>query len=372
MSTHDVVSLEQLRELATEQEHSVSIYLRTDPREPDEARTGLKSALDQAIRELREAGLSNAQEEGLREQLSAVENSGRWGELSGSIALFLTPTSHRFFVLVNALESSTTAGRWFELGPLLRAATAPQEALALTLSQEGWQLWHATAAARAAEVQTDPDHPQDIADATNRATVRDRGHVRRLVGDEGRTVLLEKYAKRVAEAVVTEADALDAERTVPLVIFSASPLLELAVAEDYGRPVRSVSGAADELTDHEIDAALRGVLDELNAERAAALAEEYMDGDTAGRVSTDAAELGRAAVAGAVDTLLFDFTATLTGELDDVTGEIEFLDNGHDLLAQLALAVVERDGTVLAVRPGEAGSFRDGSPILARLRHALV
>ena len=45
----------------------------------------------------------------------------------------------------------TQMGAYFDIGQLVRAVMTPQEAYALTLSANGWNLWRATAAARALE-----------------------------------------------------------------------------------------------------------------------------------------------------------------------------------------------------------------------------
>ena len=218
-------SLEQLLDLARPHETAVTIYASTSPEDRDKSKLVVKAAFDEAIRELRVGGVSRSTEEELRRRWAQYEDSLLWGKLSSSIVLLLADDVDELFVLPNRFEDRVQVGTYFDLSQLVRAATTPQEAFGLTLSQNGWNLWHGTATRRAEEMVLAGEHPTDVADATNRATVRDRGYVGRLVGDEGRTVLLETYASRVAESVVSELPA--GNGSAPLFVYATSPLLEL-------------------------------------------------------------------------------------------------------------------------------------------------
>lgn len=157
----------------------------------------------------------------------------------------------------------------------------------------------ATATTVATELELSGEHAVDAADATNRATIRDRGHVRRLVGDEGKKVLLEQYAKRVAEAVKAELAPRDPHGERPLFLFAADPLLDLYRNVESTRRVVAVPGAPDELHADRIDAAIRAEMPTLNAERNNAVLDRIADGVSSGLVATDLADISRAATSGA-------------------------------------------------------------------------
>ncbi|MGN0063318.1 MAG: hypothetical protein ACI379_03685 [Nocardioides sp.] len=366
---YELPGADDLVRLGDRHELAVTIYVKTDPADREKSRLNAKSAVDEAVRTVRARGAAAAVEAALRSEWEEIAQSDVWMDLSHSLALFLADDGHEVYVLANDLDDQIQVGTRFDVGQLVRAVTTPQEAYALTLSADGWNLWHATAASRAAEVELEGEHPSDVADATNRATVRDRGHVRRLVGDEGRTVLLEKYAAKVAEAVGSELKLAD--ESVPLFLFAAAPLVDLYAAEHTGRPLVQVEGAADELKAHEIDEVVRAELPTLNSRRVDEVVAGVLDGTAAGLVATDLADIARAAAFGAVATLVFDFTVEVRGELDPDTGVLTYDPAGQDLLSAVAVEVLAKGGEVIAVRSAEVSAPGWNGTALAGLRHAL-
>lgn len=363
-----------LRRLGDPHEHAITVYAETAPG-PDQRENSLltaKSAVDQAIRSVRERGATNAVEANLRDRWRDIAESDLWLRLSGSLAIFIADDFHEVYVLPNALQTHSQVGAYFDIGQLVRAVTTPQEAFALTLSGNGWNLWRATATARAEELPLVGEHPSDVADATNRATVRDRDHVRRLVGDEGKKVLLETYAKRVADAVASELGRIDPTGRTPLFVFATDPLLSLFLGLDHKYDTVPVAGSPDELRPDQIDEAIRASLSTLNSERTTALVEKVGDGVGRGLVATDLADIARAAVAGAVATLVYDFTDTTVGRLNDGTGQVTFGEGGYDLLSRLAVTVLDKGGDVIAVRPDEIDADIWNGTAVAGLRFALT
>ena len=89
------------------------------------------------------------------------------------------------------------------------------------------------------------------------------------------------------------------------------------------RRVVAVQGAPDRLGASEIDEALRQQLATLNVNEAETALHGLAEG-SAGRVERDLAAIGRLAADGAVETLWFDFTASVNGTLDRESGAIEF------------------------------------------------
>lgn len=373
MARFQVPDIADLIRLGDRHERAITVYAETSPA-PDDRENSLlqaKSAVDRALRTIREGGARHATEEQLRSRWAEIAESDLWLRLSRSLAIFIADDFHEVYVLPNALETQSQVGNYFDIGQLVRAVTTPQEAYALTLSANGWNLWRATATTRAEELPLDGAYATDVADATNRATVRDRGHVRRLVGDEGKKVLLETYAKRVAEAVQAELGQADPSASRPLFLFATDPLLDLYRGIDHRRRIVAVPGAPDELRPDQIDRAIRESLAKLNAQRTNERVEEIGNGVGRGLVATDVVDIARAAVSGAVSTLVYNFVVDILGRLDDTTGEVGYGDDGYDLLSRIAVIVLDKDGDVIAARPEEITAGIWNGTAIAALRFPL-
>lgn len=373
MTRYHLPDTSDLTRLGEPHEHAITIYAETSPA-PDQREASLlnaKSAVDRALRAIRERGAKNAVEQKLRARWIEIAESDLWLRLSRSLAIFIADDVHEVYVLPNALQNQSQVGAYFDIGQLVRAVTTPQEAYALTLSTNGWNLWRATATTRAEELPLIGEYPADAAEATNRATIRDRDHVRRLVGDEGKKALLDVYAKRVSEAVESELGHVDPSASRPLFLFATDPLLELYRARDHKREIVAIPGGPDTLRPDQIDDAIRGSLSSLNARRTNARVDDIGDGVARGLVATDLADISKAAMAGAVSTLVYDFTVDILGRLNDATGVVTYDDNGYDLLSRIAVAVLDRGGEVIAVRPGEITADIWTGTAVAGLRFAL-
>ena len=373
MTRYQLPDIADLIRLGDRHERAITVYAETSPA-PDERENSLlqaKSAVDRALRTIREGGARHATEQQLRSRWAEIAESDLWLRLSRSLAIFIADDFHEVYVLPNALESQSQVGNYFDIGQLVRAVTTPQEAFALTLSASGWNLWRATATTRAEELSLVGEYATDVADATNRATVRDRGQVRRLVGDEGKKVLLETYAKRVAGAVQAELGHTDSSARVPLFLFATDPLLDFYRSIDHKRQIIAVPGAPDELRPDQIDRAIRESLSTLNSQRTNARVDEIGNGVGRGLVATDVADIARAAVAGAVSTLVYNFIVDILGRLDDTTGDVSYGDDGYDLLSRIAVIVLDRDGEVIAVRPEEITAGIWNGTAVAALRFPL-
>ena len=370
MTRYELPETTDLRRLGEPHEIAITVYVETLPGPDQRSNNQLtaKSAVDRMLREIRERGTSRAAEERLRARWDEIAESEIWLRLSRSLAIFIADDFHEVYVLPNALLNQSQMGAYFDIGQLVRAVTTPQEAYALTLSANGWNLWHATAASRAEEMALIGDYPTDVADATHRATVRDRDHVGRLVGDEGKKVLLETYAKRVAEAVSAELGQVDPAARRPLFVFAPEPMLSLYRAQDTKHEIVPMPGAPDALRPDQLDGAIRASLSELNARRTDLLVNEIGDGVARGLVATDLADISRAAVAGAISTLVYDFTVDVIGRFNDANGRIAYGDGGYDMLSRMAIAVLDKGGEVVAVRPGEVTADIWNGTAVAALR----
>lgn len=370
-------SLGDLHRLAQPRPYAVTIYAQTSPIVSERSTSFLtvKSAFNAAVGRLREAHAAPP-EAALRRQWDALAaEESVWSRLSASLAVFMDPESTEVYVLPNELETQGQVADYFDLGQLVRAVTSPQQAYALTLSTKGWNLWEATATTRAAELELVGQYPEDAAAATNRATLRGRGYENRLGGDEGRKVLLEQYAKRVNEAVTSELHRRDPHAERPLFVFATEPLSEMYQAVDRRPHVVAVPGAPDDLRADQIDARMRESLTRLNADAVNARLDEFGDDVGHGLVLTELGDIARAGAAGAVDTLVYDFTVDILGTMDDSSGEIDYAEvdgEGYDLLSRIAMRVLDQGGEVIAVRDEEVHAPTWNGTALAHLRFALA
>jgi hypothetical protein len=375
---YQLPTLDDLTRLAEPHELAITIYVATSPivSERTTSHVAAKSSFDACIAKVREAGVRHATETALRQQWETVVNDELWSRLSSSLAIFLSEESAEVYVLPNALENQHQVARYFDLGQLVRAVTSPQQAYALTLSSNGWNLWHATATTRAAELELVGDYPSDAADATNRITVRGPQPGNRLTGEEGRKTLLETYAKRVADAVDHELNRVDPNAESPLFLFATDPLLDLYRAADRRRQIVTVHGSPDELKDFQIDEKIRTKLSGLNAERTSARLEKIGNDLSAGLVLTEVGDIARAAVNGAVDTLVYDFVVDILGQVDNETGVVsraeEDAGDAYDVLSKIAMLVLASGGEVIAVRRDEVSAEVWNGTAVAHLRYPLA
>jgi hypothetical protein len=371
--------------LSQRHDYAVTIYAETSPvvGEREASFTRVKSAYDASVEDIKRAGASFAVREWFRTQWEEIAADDElWGNLTASLALFVAPDGVEIFALPNRLETQRQVASYFDLGQLFRSITFPQRAFALLVSANEWSLWLATDTERATRLDVADHHPADVSEATHRGPDGGADNVRRLIGEEGKKVLLDAYAKRVSDAVVAELKQRGEDSRQIVFVFAAEPLLSMLTARGLGVwRVLPVPGAPDRLESADIDRALRERLAQLNAAEVQRRVEEIADEVSSGRVETQLAVIARAAAESAVDTLVFDFGVDVFGTLDPDSGEIALAPAGermmadgseaYDLLSAVAVTVAGRGGTVLAVREGEVTSPLWNGESLARLRYPL-
>ncbi len=348
----------ELLEMGAPRENAVTVYAPATAGEFELGRVAVKSALNEAVRILRERGATHATESAFHERITEIMADECWSRLSRSLAIFVTPEEKaEIFVLPNNLESQYQVGKYWDLGQFVRAVATPQDAYALTLSANKWHLWEATAEARAHEVD-----------------IEKHGHDNLSPRDERLPDVAEVYAKHVADITEHVLNREDPHGERPLFLFATDPLEGLFRQIGVGpREVVRVVGSPDELRPDQIDAEIRSGLDQINAKRASDTVETLADGVSKGLVAADIADIARAAVGGAVDTLVYEFTVDVLGRLDGETGAITYdEENGYDLLSRIAVVVLENGGTVVPVRDADITSDLWDGLAVARLRYPLT
>jgi len=384
--TYTLPQADDFVRLAERRADAISIYVATSPvvGERETSFTATKSAFDESLERIKARGASAAVRAKLDDEWRRIAADEQlWGNLAASLAIFVSPGFSEIFVLPNRLDNQLQVSDYFDIGQLLRAVTFPQEAYAVLLSANEWSLWFATATERAARVDVSADHPANLDEAMSRDPLIENERMGQRVGDAGETAQLEMYAKRVSDAVTTELAERDPSESDVVFVFASEPLLSMFMKRGvHQRVLLSVAGASDRLGAAVIDDSMRERLSEWNAHGAAEQVEEIADASGAGLVATELSTIAHAAAAGAVDTLVFAFTVDVNGTFDDASGSIEYApenaqtmadgEPAYDLLSRIAVTVLQRGGTVTAVREDEVTSSVWNGTAIAGLRYALA
>lgn len=359
----DIPTIQDLADLTQHRDGaSVTVYLGAADlgsgkvvHAAEAAPIALRSAVDAAIGELTPTGLSPVQRDRLTTQARAVEaDRDVWSSGARSVAVFLSPAGARVFRLMNELPSAWSTGDRFDVGPLIRAVTFEHVGYVVALTEGEVRLLHLDSTATAHAVPL-PELPADVADELVR-TPPPRGQADRLRagGTLGPKTQQERYARVVQAAV--QAAITDPE--APIV---------LAAAPELGRAYRAVNTSTlllergieanpSSLTDADLQARARVVLDDYYATRIAAWRERFGTLRAAGRAGAQISDVARSAWAGLVSDLLFDIGADQEGTIDDY-GTVTFADASgpatYRLVDAVAAQVLRTGGRVRGVRAAD-------------------
>jgi hypothetical protein len=280
-----------------------------------------------------------------------LEDDDFWRYQARSLAAFAAPEWLITFRLPNRLLSQVEVSDRFYLRPLLRTLTFPHVAFVLALAQGSVRVVEVTPDLDPARVNVG-DLPSDVAGAAGKSSVSDRAPIRRLQGSEGQKVRMRQYARQVDRALRPLLNGLE----VPLILAATEPIDSIyrSVNTYPHLLAQSISGNPETLSDAELAANARTVLDDLYAAQLRDVQELYELRSAAGRARSDIAEVARAATFGAVDTLLVDIDAAVPGAVDDQTGAVTFAaaatGDVHDVTDEIARRAWLSGARVLAVR----------------------
>lgn len=366
----DIPTQDEIVVLMAEREPaSVSLYLPATPRTQDAQadRIALKTAAAGAIGRLCDAGTQRREVLAVEEQLDdLVDDDEFWRFQAHSLAVLANPGHLRSWRLPNAIEPVTVVADRFHVKPLLRAVAFPQVAYVLALSAGGVRLLEVSPDLPVESVRV-AGMPRDAASAVGKTSIKGRSHSGRIHGSEGENVRLRQYARHVETAVR------------PIIGGAGVPLV-LAASERLGAIYRSVCtyprlaaetivDSADTLTDAELAARARGVLDGLYAKELAEWHALFETRSGQHRTLTDVAQAGRAAAQGAIASALVDLDGVVTGTLDEATGAVTFgaADGAaYGVVDAIAGLILAGGGRVLAVRQAD---IPGGQAIAAILRY---
>jgi hypothetical protein len=348
----------------------VSIYLPSTPITQDAAasRTALKNLLAEAIGQLEQANGDKRRIAALSELFDHVlDDDDFWQFQAHSLAVLATPNNIRTFRVPNSLVSSVEVSDRFHLTPLFRAVAFPNVAYVLAMSEGAVRLVEVSPDLPAATVRI-ADLPKDAASAVGRANVNSTRSNTRLEGSAGQKVLLAQYARKVDRALRSTLTGSD----IPLVLAATEPLASIfRSVNTYAHLTgHGITVSPDRLTDAELSAQARTVLDGIYNEQVAAWRSHFANVENKGRATTDVAQAARAATFGAVESLLVDIDQTVVGTVSEEDGSVQFADHAsassYDILGEIATRVIQSGGKVLGVRHAD---IPRGGALAATLRY---
>jgi hypothetical protein len=359
------------RLLAVRDPACVSIYVPASPltHEAQAARIELKTLAARARDQMGAADVSRVATATVLDALDdLVEDDDFWAAQADSLAVFASPGTLRTFRLPNRLTSHVEVGDRFYVKPLLRAITFPHAAFILALAAGSVRLVEVTRDSPPFTVNV-PGLPADAASASGKASISDRSQIGRLQGSEGQKVRLRQFARKVDQAL----RGVLTGRELPLILAAAEPLASIYRSRNsYPHLVETgIGGNMEALSNEELAAAARPILDDLYASELASVRNRFELASTRERASTDVATVARAATYGAVEVLLVDIDSKVAGQIDEETGAVTFADDdaaSYGVVDEAARRTLLGGGTVLAVRRDDVPG---GGPVAAILRYPI-
>lgn len=351
---------------------SISLYLPTTPvsGEISGDRTMLRNLGRDAIAQLAAAGHPKDDLAAIEAHVEGLaEDDGFWRYQAHSLAVFLTPASVRTFRVPNELGATVEVADRFFLKPLFRAANFPNAANVLALALGGVRLLDISADLPVTRVKV-PGLPADAASALGLSSLGVSTQSRRSDSASGQRARLAQFCRMVDGALRSTV----AGEAVPLILAADGALgaIYRSVNSHRGLLPFGIDSSPDDMSDADLAAAARPLLDRLYAEEIAQVRALFDERAGSGRATADIAQAARAATMGAIDTLMVDIDGQVPGTVNDATGAVAFADietaANYGVVDEIARRVLLSGGRVLAVRkielPAEA-------PLAALLRWAV-
>lgn len=350
---------------------SVSLFLPTTPvtARADADRILCKNLAREALDQLpQESSEENRRFRDLAEELDdLIEDDDFWKLGANGLAVFATPENLRTYRVPTTFTPGAHASDRFHLKPLLRATTFSNACHVLALADGSVRLVQVSAELPAVAIKV-PDMPESAADAAGKASIADRTIAGSLSGSSGKNLRLRQYARKVDAALRNVLAGSD----LPLLLAAVERLdaIYRSVNTYPHLAARSLEGGRERMSEAELAAAARPILDEIYAGRLTSWRETFAQREPVGRTTTDVAHAARAATYGIVQSILVDIDAVLPGTIDETTGAIAFdkdaTSDNFGLIDEIARRALLGGADVLAVR---ATDIPGGTPLAAILRY---
>jgi hypothetical protein len=375
---------------AVKRDVCVSLYVPTEPFRVrgHQNRLALENLAAEAMQQLKEAAVEKRRIAAIDEQLRRLvrpdeDHAGEhkirklqskkrdpvkefWKYQGNGLAVLTTPqTIHIYRMPYRPPPLAEVADR-FHLMPLLRVLVSPQEIYVLALSEKNVRLVRAFANLPPIRVHV-LGLPHDAEQVARRASVRERNEKGRLRGSEGIKVLLQKFVRRVDQAL----ERVLAGRSTPLVLAADEPLASMfrSISTYPGLMAEMIPGNPNQKSDAQLENAALPLLDQRYRSELEAVVARY-DELKPRRATTDISYSAHAATAGAIEQLLVDLDATVPGLVSDTDGSVTYAasDNAeaYNVVDEIARRAVSTGAHVLSARREE---LPQGAPVVAILRY---
>lgn len=354
----DLPTSEDLTRLANMRaEGSVTIVLATTKltHEIGASIIELKNLAKEAVRQLQDIGFDKRKTAAIAEQIEDLSDDEEfWAHQATSLVLYVTPENLTSFRLPTHLAPLVEVADRFHIKPLIRAATFPDVAFVLALSENSARLveMHGDLPAEVVTVAGLPKN-MDASGARNKS--RDVSPGGRFQGRAGETFHRRNYSRKIDAAL----RPLLAGRDIPLVLAAVDEFdtIYRSVNSYEHLATETIKGNPDRLSAGELAELARPIVQRLHAARIAALNEQYQTREKQGRAGTDLAQVARAAANGAIDTLLVDIDVVIDGTLDETTGAIAVAKGAsadtYDIVDEVAGLVLRFGGRAIGLRQAD-------------------
>ncbi len=369
----DIPSSSELLALAQERTPgSVTIFLPTTPVSIEIAgsRISLKNLAKEAITQLETAGHDKREIAAIEAHLDDIgADDTFWRFQAHGLAIFATASGVRTYRVPNTLTPLTEVADRFYLKPLLRAVSFANTAYVLALAEGNVRLLEISPDLPVNTVSIS-DLPENATEALGVSSLGVKTESRRTDSSAAQRGLRSQFCRLIDRALRKEL----AGQNVPLFLAADITLGGLyRSVNSYPHLVPfGIDHTPEKMSDTEISAEARILLDRLNAEKVAAARELFDTRNSSGRATTDMAQAAKAATMGAIDTILVDMDIVVPGVIDEDSGAVTFDDaetaDNYGIVDEIARRALLTGATVLAVRKED---LPDGTPVAAILRYAV-
>jgi Bacterial archaeo-eukaryotic release factor family 3 len=376
ISTNDIVTLDDLRQLAGSIGPCVTIVTQIPT--PFELSPRLKKAMRRVERELKDRRWDSTTIESLMEPISdlavTAETAGLWGN---ALILFRSRDLFRYFLMYRRPPEVESVEDRFQVRPLLPVFARDQRYHLLGLNRGHIRLWHCRQhQAEEADIKSSvpqdmnvwlntrqPDHVLDGRSAGGPSVGSMKGVTFGTNSDRDReNEYLAHFFKEVDKGVKT----LLRNDTARLLLAGIDQ--EVAMfrrVSEYPRLFdRALPGIPDGMPIRELhERSMEAVMQARSEVLEKALA-DFEKQSNAGRVSSDAREIVKAAWEGRVADLFILENAALRGTWNEQLRQIETSNSREDLLNAAALETVRHGGRVFALESQDMPLPREVSATL--------
>lgn len=331
----------------------VSIYLPTTPlsRETGPSRINLGNLVKKAVAQLEAAGHKKGRIVLLNEQFEdLLADDEFWNYQANSLAILATPESMRTYRMANKLTDIVEVSDRFHLKPLLRAITFPHAAHVLAISENAVRLIAVSADLPASVVEV-PNLPKNLTSVVGKATTKDYSGIGHMHGVQGHKPYLARYLRKINEAL--RPILLHSDR--PLILATTNTLQSLFQSMSTIPALPDIiAGNPDHLSESELAAAARPVLDAHYADLTQEFHRLFEERTGQNRTTTDISDAARLATYGGIDRLLVDIDSVVDGFIDDETGAVTFGSQSdavnYGVVDEIAGRALRSGAKVMAVR----------------------